>query len=566
MAQILDPWGNPVSSAALKRPAMGPTITGVRDTFDAFIASGLTPAKMARILRDAALGEMQDFLTLAEEMEERETQYAAVLSTRKRAIQSIEPQVEAASDDPDDVRIADAVRDRIADHPDLYDLIGDCLDALSKGYSVTEIVWTIEAGCWIPERFEWHDPRLFHFDRETRKELRKRVQASFNGAPLEPFKFIRHIPRLKSGIPARNGLARLALWCFLLKSYSLKDWAAFLEVHGMPLRLGRYGQGASIEDKRVLLRAVRDLGADAAAIIPKEMDIEFVETKGFSEKPFEGFALYLDKALSKAIIGQTMTADAGTSGSLAQAKVHENVRTDIKKADARQLEGTLARDLVRPFVDINFGPRTAYPKLTFPVSEPEDIKTISDSLKSLVPLGLKVQMSEVRDRLGFSDPEDGAECLGIPETMPGARAREGRSRPTDKPRLPSESDDEDKPAPSLNRFHLKGCPCCGAPERLGGRPSALALNAEAAFGEDELDRLVEEGLTDWEPDLKPLVDAIADAARRADGFDGFQAELNRLTGTLPTGDLATRIAIQAMKARGLGQILDLGEVSDDPSA
>lgn len=560
MAQILDQWGNPVSSAALKRPAMGPTITGIRDTFDEFIASGLTPAKMARILRDAALGEMQDFLTLAEEMEERETQYASVLSTRKRAIQSIEPQVEAASDDPEDIRIADEVRDRIADHPDLYDLVGDCLDALSKGYAVTEIVWKIEAGRWIPERFEWHDPRLFHFDRETRKEIRKRIQASFNGVPLEPFKFIRHVPRLKSGIPARNGLARLALWCFLLKSYSLKDWAAFLEVHGMPLRVGRYGQGASIEDKRVLLRAVRDLGADAAAIIPKEMEIEFIETKGFSEKPFEGFALYLDKALSKAIIGQTMTADAGTSGSLAQAKVHENVRTDIKKADARQLEGTLARDLVRPFVDINFGPRAAYPKLTFPVSEPEDIKTISDSLKSLVPLGLKVQMSEVRDRLGFSDPEDGADLLGSPEAMPGARAREGRSQPAKKPRLDPANDEEDEPAPSLNRYRLNGCPCCGAPQRFVGRASGLALNAEEADGEDERDRLVEEALADWEPDLKPLFDAIADAAKRADGFDAFQDELNRLAGALPTGDLATRIAVQTMKARGLG------EVSDDPTA
>lgn len=551
MAQILDQWGNPVSSAALKKPTMGPTVTGLRDTFDDFLAASLTPARMAKILRDAALGEMHDFLTLAEEMEERETQYAAVLSTRKRALQAVEPQVDAASDSAEDIAIADAVRERIAEHPDVYDLVGDCLDALSKGYSVIEIVWQVEAGQWVPERFEWHDPRLFQFDRESRKDLRKRVLADFNGAPLEPFKFIRHVPRLKSGIPARNGLARLALWSFLLKSYSLKDWAAFLEVHGMPLRLGKYGPGASTDDKRVLLRAVRDLGADAAAIIPKDMEIEFVETKGFSEKPFEGFALYLDKALSKAIIGQTMTADAGSSGSLAQAKVHENVRTDIKKADARQLAGTLQRDIVRPFVDINFGSRAAYPMLSFPVSEPEDIKTISEALKNLVPLGLKVQMSEVRDRLGFADPDEGAELLGNRAVGNEAAPREARTRDARKATLdPADKEGED-PEPVPNRYHLKGCPCCGAP--------AKAFNAAGLDPEDDRDRLIADALDGWEPDMTPIIETVTDAAARARSFEEFEAALNRLAGDLPVDHLARRIALATMKARGLG------EVSGDPA-
>jgi phage gp29-like protein len=543
MATILDQWGQPVSSKALTKDAMGVTVTGIRDTFDEFVASGLTPSKMSRILRDAAMGEMHEYLTLAEEMEERETQFASVLSTRKRAIQSVKPQVDAASDEAEDVAIADAVRERIAEHPDFFDLVGDMLDALSKGYSVTEIVWQIEDGQWVPERFEWHDPRLFQFDRETRKELRKRVQGEFNGVRLEPFKFIRHIPRLKSGIPARNGLARLALWSFLLKSYSLKDWAAFLEVHGMPLRLGKYGQGASQDDKRVLLRAVRDLGADAAAIIPKEMEIEFVETKGFSEKPFEGFAMYIDKALSKAIIGQTMTSDSGSSGSLAQAKVHENVRTDIKEADSLQLCGTLNRDLVRAFVDLNYGPRRAYPKLTLPISEPEDYKVLSEALSKLVPLGLEVQMSEVRDRFGFADPQKDAKLLGAPATQ--SRGRETRTPPSRKP-LADDQDDED-PEPATNSAaHLDGCPCCGAPRR--------AFNSEEIREGDELDELVAAALEEWEPDMAPIVEVITKAAGEATDFASFEAALNKLAGELPTGDLATRIAVQSMKARGLGEV------------
>lgn len=549
MAQILDQWGDPVSTADLRKEAVGVTVTGIRDTFDDFVAASLTPSRMARILKDAAMGEMHDFLTLAEEMEERETQYASVLSTRKRALQSIAPQIEAASDNAEDVRIADAVRERIAEHPDFHDLVGDALDALAKGYSVIEIVWTIENRQYVPERFEWHDPRLFQFDRDTRKELRKRLQGDFNGGPLEPFKFIRHVPRLKSGIPARNGLARLALWSFLLKSYSLKDWAAFLEVHGMPLRLGKYGPGASIEDRRVLLNAVRHLGADAAAIVPRDMEIEFIETKGFSEKPFEGFALYLDKALSKAIVGQTMTADAGTTGSLAQAKVHENVRTDIKLADSRQLCGTFNRDLVRPFVDLNFGPRAAYPKLVLPVSEPEDFKALTDALSKLVPLGLRVSMAETRDKFGFADPEDGEEVLGG-GTQP-ARAREGRTaaQPEDDP----DQQDDEEPRRASNRAHRLGCPCCGAPPRAF---NAEGVSAEEVAADDERDQLVAEALAEWEPDMQPILAAVQEAARISGSFESFERALDALAATLPTGDFATRMAVATMKARGLGEVSD----------
>lgn len=532
---ILDQWGDPVSSQQLVKPAMGATVTGVRDTFDDFMASRLTPALMARILRDAAMGEMHDALTLFEEMEEIETQYSAVLSTRKRAIQSIELQVKASGDSAEEIKLADFVRDQIADHPGMYDMIGDMLDALGKGYSVVEIVWDVEGRQWRPERFEWHDPRLFQFDRETRKQLRKRVQSDFNGAPLEPFKFIRHVPKLKSGIPARNGLGRLALWTFLLKTYSLKDWAAFLEVHGMPLRLGKYGPGASDADKRVLLNAVRNLGSDAAAIVPAGMEIEFVETKGFSEKPFEGFAMYLDKALSKAVIGQTMTADEG--GSLAQAKVHDNVRIDIKKADAKQLNGTLARDLVRPFIDLNHGPRDKYPQLIVQVSEPEDIKTLSEALGKLVPLGLTVQTSDLRDRMGFADPEPGAEVLG--KVQPA----KGNPKPGAKP----EAFD---PPKETNRLHLAGCPCCGAGPR--------AFNAELSDPTDGRDELVAAAMEDWERDMSPVISAIEAEAAKSTSYEEFEAALNRLTGELPTGSLARRIAIATLKARGLG------EVSDDP--
>ena len=53
--------------------------------------------------------------------------------------------------------------------------------------------------------------------------------------------------------------------------------------------------------------------------------------------------------------------------------MHDEVRGDILRSDARQLADTLNRDLVRPFIDLNHGPRERdkYPRLLLPVAARE---------------------------------------------------------------------------------------------------------------------------------------------------------------------------------------------------
>ncbi|WP_159602410.1 phage portal protein family protein, partial [Starkeya nomas] len=181
--------------------------------------------------------------------------------------------------------------------------------------------------------------------------------------------------------------------------------AAFAEIYGIPMRVGKYHAGASETDKRALLRAVASIANDAAAIIPLGMDIQFIEAQGTKgEAVFGGLLEYLDKQVSKLVVGQTMTADDGSSQ--AQAKIHDKVRLDITQADCRQLANTLNRDLIPWFVSLNFGPQDRYPKATLPVAEPEDVKELTEAVARLVPMGLKVSQREMRQRIGVSEPEE----------------------------------------------------------------------------------------------------------------------------------------------------------------
>lgn len=415
---LYDAYNRPVKREELGQEKAAPSLTGIRSIWNfSSVTTGLTPERLAALLRDAAEGNADAQHTLAEEMEEKDLHYASVLGTRKRAVARLPIVVEAASDDSQDVKDADEVR-LLMNRTGIKGMIEDLLDALGKGVSAVENIWDKSSLPWYPGRLEWRDPRFFQYDRLTMRELRlKDDSAPMDGLPLTPYAFIVHTPRLKSGLPIRGGLARLAAWTFMFKNYTVKDWMVFCEVFGMPLRIGKYRAGETEDNIAVLRAAVANLGSDAGAVIPESMMLELVERKGNSgELPFERAANWFDKQMSKAILGQTMTADDGSSKS--QAQVHDEVREDIRDADAEQLAETLMRDLVIPFINLNFGPRKAYPKLFLREPKKVDIPIISEALAKLVPLGLRVEESEARDMLGFSDPAPDAKCLGVATQQP----------------------------------------------------------------------------------------------------------------------------------------------------
>ncbi len=413
--RLLGPDGQPIVKEALTDEVVTTSLTSIRQPWlVAHVAGSINPLRLARLMQAAAEGQAHDYLTLAEEMEEREPHYASVLATRKRAVSGLAPTIEAASDDRQDVKLAEACRALIA-APAFGDLQDDALDALGKGYAAIEIDWETSAKQWQPTAYHWRDPRYFIYPPDNPYELRLYDESDVvNGKPLPPYKFIIHRPRLKSGIPLRGGLARLVATTYMCKAYTVKDWLAFCEVFGMPLRLGRYSQGAKEEHIQLLKAAVANLGSDAAAVLPDTLRIEFEQVGNVSgaAELFRTLAEWLDRQTSKAVLGQTMTTDDGSSQS--QANIHNEVRLDILKSDARQLEVTLNRDLMKPFVDLNFGPQASYPRLVLHVEEAEDLKLLADSLEKLVPLGLKVSASVIRDKSGLPDPKDGEALLSAP--------------------------------------------------------------------------------------------------------------------------------------------------------
>lgn len=404
---LYDYFGRPIKKKELTREQAAPAMAGVRTVWNDTVAGGLTPQRLTTLLMTAGEGDHHAYLTLAEEMEERDLHYAAELAKRKLAVSSLPITVESASDRDKDKEIADAVRTLLS-RSNTRSLLKDLMDAIGKGYAVVEIMWDTSAGDhWRPQLYKWRDPRFFQFDQVTMHELRLRdEQDLLNGIPLAPYKFVRHLPRSKSGIPIRGGIARLAAWAYMCKGYTLKDWMAFAEVFGMPMRLGKYGATAKEDEISILKMAVANLGSDAAAVFPDSMQVELIEAgnKGGSSDFFERLAKYLDDQVSIGILGQVASSQ-GTPGRLGDDKLQAEVRDDYRDDDAALLAETLNRDLVRAYVDLNYGPQELYPEIHLRAAQPEDTTALVNALEKLVPLGLKVEQSVVRDKLGLPDPD-----------------------------------------------------------------------------------------------------------------------------------------------------------------
>ena len=491
-----------ISKEKLSEQKAYPVPNSNRSLWGGGIVRGLTPEKLAGILDQVRNGDdPAEYLEIAKELEERDAHYRSVLSTRKHAVESLDLYVEPAGDSSKEKEIAEAVEQDIVKHADIKDVIKNSTDAFGKGFAVTENIWDTTGTRWKPGELIFRDPRWFAYDKETGKLCLHEP----HGNTLTPLKspyYIIHEPNLLSGLPITSGLSFTALFYWLIKTYDVTSWAAFADRFGYPVRLGKYGKKASDKDIATLKRAVAAIGSDVGAVIPDSMIIDIVESKttASNAEVYEKLAGWVDKQLSKLVLGQTATTE-GTPGKLGDDKSQQEVRQDILKADVSQLEKTLHRDLTIPYVNFNFGRQEAYPQIKIKYIEPKNISLIVDSIAKLVPLGLKVSETEVRALLGLGTPAEDEEIL--------------------KPQTPSNFD----------------------PVELNSTKQQVSLNASEAALEDEEEN----------PDFKIITDDIVSilekAADASTNYESFLKEIQSLVTTWPADKIAELISIATFKHR-----------------
>jgi len=417
MVMLVDIYGQPLKSEPkeLQTHDDRAQIAGLYQHFSDHPSRGLTPTKLAGIMAEAERGNLVSQCELAEDMEEKDGHIFSELQKRRRALLGLDWQI-VPPRNPSKAELADVamLTELMEDRTDIENIVFNMSDGVLKSFANQELEWQTIEKMRIPQ-CHWRDPAWFQTNPNDRNELRLR-DGSYEGAELQQFGWITHKHAAKSGYVGRSALARVLFWPYLFKNFSVRDLAEFLEIYGLPLRLGKYPTGASEKEKATLLRAVMSIGHNAGGIIPRGMDIDFQEAAKGSSEPFKVMMDWCEKTQSKAILGGTLTSQAdGKSSTNALGNVHNEVRQELRDGDAKQIAATLTRDLIYPMYALNgrsFSGPHRIPRFEFDLSEPEDIETYARFIPAIVKMGVPVPVSWITDKLQIPEPQNGEPVLG----------------------------------------------------------------------------------------------------------------------------------------------------------
>lgn len=392
-------------------------VAGVRDRYDSYPSQGLTPQRLATIFKEADQGHLERQAELFGEMEEKDLHLGGILQTRKLAVSGLNWDILPASESAEDKKIAKAATEMIEYIENFEDALLDMLDAIGKGFSVQEIMWDISEGhVWI-KSIEWVLQKKFTFGTQSGLLLKTPKlltdEQPIWGEDLLPNKFTLHKYRARSGATPRAGILRPCGYMYLFKNFDIKDWVIFNELFAVPMRVGKYKPEAGNPEKEALKNAVFNLGVDAAAVIADNTLIEILETKSRGDaSTFTALAEFCDRAMSKCVLGHTGSAES-TSGKLGGEEASENVRQDLKEADAKAVMKTVKFQILAPWVLFNYGPGKGVPVLKIHFETDEDLEKVAKVYGILVKdAGFEgIPESHIHDRFSIPVPEKGEKTL-----------------------------------------------------------------------------------------------------------------------------------------------------------
>ena len=127
------------------------------------------------------------------------------------------------------------------------------------------------------------------------------------------------------------GLLSVVSQYVIMKRNTLADNAQYLEQYAMPINAITYN-GNDPNTKEQVKSLFENRGSNLTMTLPEGMDAKLLQgSNSSSTDAYKGFLDRMDAQISKAVLGQTMTTDDGSSQ--AQANVHKEVNDAIDKAD-----------------------------------------------------------------------------------------------------------------------------------------------------------------------------------------------------------------------------------------
>lgn len=292
---------------------------------------------------------------------------------------------------------------RDLERANLRTIIASMLDAPFFGFTALELVWRRGEDWWhlvdiVARPFHW-----FAFDNQNNPVFVGVYGGlSAQPVPLPAGKFV--IVQHNASYDNPYGLRLLSrcLWPVAFKRGGLQFYARFVERHGMPWVVGEASAGAEEPEKRKMAQNLARMVQDAVAVIPHGANVKLEGAGQTQGDLHENFLARQDRAISKILMGQTLTVEMEGANSLAAAETHKSVADDLADAD-KALVVDAWNEIAWLYAQVNAGPDVLAPLAAY--DEPEDLNTRADLDKKLTEIGVVFTAEHFKENYGLKDTE-----------------------------------------------------------------------------------------------------------------------------------------------------------------
>jgi len=367
----------------------------------------------------------------------RDDQVSATWGQRSLALTSMDTVVEAGADDAQSKAAAEALQAEIDTLP-WDDITEKALFARFYGWGVAEVLWRPEGSRVAFDAIKVRDRGRFRFSRDGGLHL---WTSGSSWVRMPDRKFWCAVAGgdnhdLLYGL----GLAHSLFWPVFFKRNDIKFWLVFLEKFGQPTAVAKLtpqqlaDTTPDSEGRTQRARAIamlKQIATDAGVVVPAndkgESVVELLEAARSGAADYQSMHKVMNEAISKIVLGQTMTTDSGSSRS--QAEVHEGVARRIIAADSDLLCGSFNQGPVRWWTEWNF-PGATPPRVYRQTEAPEDMAQRADRDTKVFALGYEPTEDYIRETYGEGWVKKAAPVgLGALAALAGAAGAAGDQQP-----------------------------------------------------------------------------------------------------------------------------------------
>jgi len=408
---------------------------------------------------------------------ERDTHLASVLATRRQKLiekgWKIEPHVSPNGKvTARNQQIADSVKWAIENMTGAFEKdVEGFLDALGKGFSISEIVYKPETRGALAGKVGLRSIRFkpakyfsFKYGAHGYYGLRQ-IDPNPNGIALPLSKFVHIINGLDDENPYGDSLsAKCAFWVWLKKNQA-KFWAIFNERFGMPLTEVEIPRNAKKEDQEKAEQLISDIQTRAGIVVPEGFKVAFLEALRRGDITYDNFIERCNKEISKLVLGATLISEEGKrgQGSYAMSSTHSDVLESYTIFDSIMTQAAINEQIIKRLVDFNYV-TDHYPRFKWSGMSISALISFAQSLGILADSGMRIPISYIHELTGIPQARDGEPVLTAAQGGAGGIAgldnrASGKNFGEDMlaafAELPSEAQDEVLEVELLKMRHLR---------------------------------------------------------------------------------------------------------------